>query len=145
MNPRGPVPFIREREQGDGGVVAVEFAVVLPVLVALLFTIVTAGSVFIDQLQLQSVARDAARVASVSPTSACALARTELSGNSVGTLQCTLVSDCLTPLHRCRSQHARPTRSPSSATAPSRCVHRRPSPARPGDAPPRTAVEPRCR
>lgn len=97
MNPRGPVPFIREREQGDGGVVAVEFAVVLPVLVALLFTIVTAGSVFIDQLQLQSVARDAARVASVSPTSACALARTELSGNSVGTLQCTLMSDCLTP------------------------------------------------
>jgi Flp pilus assembly protein TadG len=39
----------------------VEFALVLPLLVALLFTMIAAGSVLIDRLDLQSAAR--ARVA----------------------------------------------------------------------------------
>ena len=102
MTPGRPVSVADDEKQGDAGVVAVEFALVLPALVALLFTIVTAGSVYIDQLQLQSVARDAARIASVSPATACTLARSELSTNNVGTVQCTLVSDCLSAAAQAR-------------------------------------------
>jgi hypothetical protein len=78
----------------DEGVVAVEFALVLPLLVVLLFTIVLAGSVYADQLHLQSVARDAARAGSVDPDVACDLARGELSGNDVGQVDCAVVSNC---------------------------------------------------
>jgi uncharacterized membrane protein len=80
----------------DGGVVAVEFALVLPLLVVLLFTMVLAGSVYFDQLHLQSVARDAARVGSIRPDDACALARSELSSNEMGVVDCSVVSGCST-------------------------------------------------
>jgi Flp pilus assembly protein TadG len=80
----------------DRGVVAVEFALVLPLLVVLLFTIVLAGGVYFDQLHLQSVARDAARVGSLQPNGACDLARSELSGNAMGTVGCSVVSSCST-------------------------------------------------
>lgn len=73
---------------------AVEFALVLPLLVVLLFVIVNGGMVFLDQLHLQSAARDAARIASVEPTQACATALAELSGNDVGSTSCELVQDC---------------------------------------------------
>lgn len=73
---------------------AVEFALVLPLLVVLLFVIVNGGMVFLDQLHLQSAARDAARVASVEPAQACATALAELSGNDVGSTSCELVQDC---------------------------------------------------
>lgn len=78
----------------DSGVAAVEFALVLPLLVVLLFTIVMAGSVYVDQLQIQSAARNSARIGSVSPSSACSQARTELSTNSVGAVECQLLENC---------------------------------------------------
>lgn len=78
----------------DKGVAAVEFALVLPLLVVLLFTIVLAGSVYVDQLQLESVARNAARAAAVDPAAACSTATSELSGNDVGSVKCTLVQNC---------------------------------------------------
>lgn len=85
-----PVP----RGPDDAGVVAVEFALVVPLLIVLLFTIVIGGSVYLDQLHLQSAARDAARVGSVAPASACAAATANLTGNNVGTVTCDLVSSC---------------------------------------------------
>jgi Flp pilus assembly protein TadG len=78
----------------DEGVAAVEFALVVPLLIVLLFTVVLAGSVYLDQLQLQSVARDAARVGSVAPAQACTVALSELSSNNVGVVNCSVVSDC---------------------------------------------------
>jgi uncharacterized membrane protein len=78
----------------DGGVVAVEFALVLPLLIVLIFTVVLGGSVYLDQLHLQSVARDAARAGSVDSTKACALALSELASNDVGTVQCNVVKSC---------------------------------------------------
>lgn len=85
---------MRRSRTTDDGVAAVEFALVLPLLVVLLFVIVNGGMVFLDQLHLQSAARDAARIASVEPTQACATALAELSGNDVGSTSCELVEDC---------------------------------------------------
>ena len=75
---------------------AVEFALVLPLLVVLLFVIVNGGLVYLDQLHLQSAARDGARVASVDPNQGCSTALAALSGNDVGTTSCELVQDCST-------------------------------------------------
>lgn len=84
------------REPDDAGVVAVEFALVVPLLIVLLFTIIVGGSVYLDQLHLQSAARDAARVGSVAPASACAAASKNLAGNDVGSVSCDLVTTCAT-------------------------------------------------
>ena len=73
-----------------------EFALVLPLLVVLLFVIVNGAMVYLDQLQLQSAARDASRVASVEPLQACAAALDGLSSNDVGTTSCELIQDCST-------------------------------------------------
>jgi Flp pilus assembly protein TadG len=81
-------------DSGDRGVVAVEFALVIPILLVVLFTIVAAGSMYFDQLHLQQVARDAARVAAIEPTAACATATGELTGNTLGTVTCNLVRTC---------------------------------------------------
>lgn len=49
----------------DRGVAAVEFALVLPVLMALLFGIIEFGFVFKDQLAVLQAAREGARIAAV--------------------------------------------------------------------------------
>jgi hypothetical protein len=82
------------RHATDRGVVAVEFALVLPLLVVLIFTAVIAGSIYVDQLQLQSVAREGARAGSIDQGLACAVATAELAGNEIGDLNCTLVRTC---------------------------------------------------
>ena len=89
---RGPATT----DPDDSGVVAVEFALVIPLLVAILLTIVTVGSLYIDQLHLQQVARDAVRTAVVAPTSACAAATSELAGNNLGAVTCTVTRACPT-------------------------------------------------
>ena len=78
----------------DGGVVAVEFALVLPLLIMLIFTMVIGGSVYVDQLHLQSVARNAARVGAVDSSRACTTALSELATNAVGDVQCELKKSC---------------------------------------------------
>lgn len=85
---------MRRDRTRDEGVAAVEFALVLPLLIVLLFVIVNGGLVYLDQLHLQSAARDAARIASVEPQQACSTALAELSGNDVGSTTCELVQDC---------------------------------------------------
>ena len=83
-----------DRETSDGGAVAVEFALILPIFIALLFTIVVATSIYIDQLQLQTVARDAARAESVATSSGCAIALDELAANPMGNVQCIRHASC---------------------------------------------------
>lgn len=78
----------------DRGVVAVEFALVLPLLIMLIFTMVIGGSVYLDQLHLQSVARNAARAGSVDSARACLVAFSELASNDVGIVQCELKKSC---------------------------------------------------
>lgn len=91
---------ISRRETSDDGVAAVEFALVLPIFVALLFTIVVSTSVYIDQLQLQSVARNAARSESVAAASGCAVATQELAPNAMGTVQCIVHQTCSSGMTR---------------------------------------------
>jgi Flp pilus assembly protein TadG len=91
---RRSVPGSRTRGPDDAGVVAVEFALVLPLLIVLLFTIILGGGVYLDQLNLQSAARNGARVGSVTPTSACVAATTDLAGNDVGTVSCEVLDNC---------------------------------------------------
>jgi Flp pilus assembly protein TadG len=84
----------RDRGPDDAGVVAVEFALIVPLLIVLLFTIVLGGSIYLDQLHLQSAARDGARIGSVAPSSACAAATSSLAGNDVGGVSCDVVQNC---------------------------------------------------
>lgn len=88
------VPGVTHREPNDRGAVAVEFALVVPLFVVLLFTIVLSGSVYLDQLHLQAAAREGARAGSVDSASACGAALADLSGNNVGTVQCTVPRLC---------------------------------------------------
>jgi hypothetical protein len=75
---------------------------VLPLLIVLLFTIILGGGVYLDQLNLQSAARNGARVGSVTPTSACVAATTDLASNDVGTVSCEVLDNCATGTMRLR-------------------------------------------
>ena len=89
------------RDAHDHGGVAAEYGV-LPLLIVLLFTIILGGAVYLDQLQLQSAARNAARAGSVTPTGACDAATAELTGNNVGSVSCELLENCSTGVVRVR-------------------------------------------
>lgn len=80
--------------QPDSGIVAVEFALILPVLVTLLFTMIAAGSVLIDRLDLQSAARDAVRAASLDGADACGVAAGSLAGNDLTLASCVVEGSC---------------------------------------------------
>ena len=94
MNPRSPVPAGDRPGPDCRGVAAVEFALVMPLLVVILFVIVIGGGVYLDQLNLQSAARNAARVGSVEPSAACSTAEAELAANTVGDLTCSVERTC---------------------------------------------------
>lgn len=100
MTPRRPVPDRPSPGPDDRGVAAVEFALVVPLLVVLLFVIVLGGGVYLDQLNLQSAARNAARVGSVDRSAACTTAEQELAANAVGDLSCTVERTCDTGAFR---------------------------------------------
>jgi uncharacterized membrane protein len=82
------------RGPNDRGSVAAEFAIVAPLLLVLLFIMVTLASIFFDQQHVQSAARDAARAGSVAISDACTVAEDALSNNDIGTLTCLVIEDC---------------------------------------------------
>ncbi len=87
---------VSNEQSGDGGLAAVEFALVLPVLVALLFGIVVTGLVFIGRMQVQAASREGARAGAVTSGRACDAARAQLSNFSATSVSCTEVRDCAT-------------------------------------------------
>jgi len=89
-----PPPDQSGRRAADRGVVAVEFALILPLLVILIFTAVVAGSIYLDQLQVQAAAREGARAGAIDQGLACSVATAELASNQVGELVCTPVRTC---------------------------------------------------
>lgn len=94
MTVRVPVRTGARPREDDQGVAAVEFALVMPLLVVLLFLIVIGGGIYLDQLNMQSAARNAARVGSVDRSAACPTAEKELEANSVGDLSCLVERTC---------------------------------------------------
>lgn len=90
-----PLRAVQERRgQRDRGVAAVEFALVLPVLLVVLFGIVVAGLVYVDHLQLQSAARDGARAGALSPGAACSTALDRVAAVGDGATSCQETSTC---------------------------------------------------
>jgi Flp pilus assembly protein TadG len=78
----------------DRGAAAVEFALVLPVLLAVLFGVVVAGLVYVDHLQLQSAARDGARSGSLVSGSGCSAALDRVSDLGEGGTSCAETAVC---------------------------------------------------
>ena len=78
----------------DEGLVAVEFALVLPVLVVLLFGVIVTGLVFIGRMQVQAAAREGARAGAMVVGGGCTAARSQLSNFSSSSITCTEVRDC---------------------------------------------------
>lgn len=86
----------RRRHWGDDrGAAAVEFALVFPILVVILFGIVEFGSVYNAQLQLTSAAREGARTMAV--TGDPAAARTAALNATVGLSPLTAANITVTP------------------------------------------------
>ncbi len=96
MTTSRPAPGAPRRGPDDQGSAAAEFAVVVPVLLLLLFVMVTLASVFFDQLHLQAAARDGARAGAAQITNACTVANGSLASNDVGTVTCTTPTTCST-------------------------------------------------
>ena len=91
-----PRPNHRESDSADAGLAAVEFALIVPLIVVLLFAVFTAGTAAAGQLRLQAAARDGARAESVMPNSGCATAIDRLANSSatVGDISCTTAVSC---------------------------------------------------
>ena len=80
----------------DSGVAAVEFALVLPLIVMLVFAAITAGTIATAQLDVNSTARDAARAGALDSNAACTLAAARLAdaSSALGTTSCTHIATC---------------------------------------------------
>lgn len=67
---------IRRATRGDEGASAVEFALVLPILLLVVFGMVAVGFALFAQITAQQTAREAARVAAVGGFTGCSIAPT---------------------------------------------------------------------
>jgi Flp pilus assembly protein TadG len=82
------------RHRADPGLAAVEFALVLPVLVILLFGMVVAGTVYVDHLRVQSAAHDGARAGALVAGQGCTTALQRIASISGATATCTTPATC---------------------------------------------------
>jgi Flp pilus assembly pilin Flp len=91
-----PRPSHRESDADDSGLAAVEFALIVPLIVVLLFAVITAGTTAAGQLSLQAAARDGARAEAVVPNSGCTTAINRLGDSSavVGDVVCSTALSC---------------------------------------------------
>ena len=77
------------RVTGDDGASAVEFALVVPILLILVFGIINFGFLFTSQITLNTSARDAARLGVVSPVTGSPMSCSAIAlaaRNNAGTL-----------------------------------------------------------
>lgn len=81
------------RDRDDDGVVAVELALVLPVLVMLLFGILQFGIAYNRLQGVHAAAREGARAGAVSPGGECSRAADAMDGLGT-TSTCTVVQSC---------------------------------------------------
>ena len=81
------------RQQDEDGVVAVELALVLPVLVMLVFGIIQFGIAFNRYQGVHAAAREGARVGAVVPGGECARALDAMDGLGVSS-NCTVIESC---------------------------------------------------
>lgn len=91
-----PRPNHRESDSADAGLAAIEFALIVPLIVVLLFAVITAGTAAAGQLSLQAAARDGARAEAVMPNSGCSTAIDRLADSSavVGDISCNTAVSC---------------------------------------------------
>jgi Tfp pilus assembly protein PilX len=75
-------------------VAAVEFALVLPVLVLLMFLVIVAGIVYFDNMRVQAAARDGARAGAAAPGSGCAVALQRLPAAVRSSVSCAQSAAC---------------------------------------------------
>lgn len=87
-------PGSAARRSADPGLAAVEFALVLPVLVILLFGIVVAGTVYVDHLRVQSAAHDGARAGAIASGQGCSTALQRVSSIGGATASCSAPTIC---------------------------------------------------
>jgi Flp pilus assembly protein TadG len=64
----GPASSWKRPARGDDGVAAIEFAIILPVLLLILFAIIDMGRMLQQQIQLTEAAREGARLGALSGT-----------------------------------------------------------------------------
>jgi len=85
MRPSSPRGGLRSRGWRERGAAAVEFALVLPVLLIILLGIIDFGIYFYNDLQLTHAARDAARELSVNNPAGATTAISDAAGRLVST------------------------------------------------------------
>jgi Flp pilus assembly protein TadG len=88
--------FIRRLARDDGGLGAVEFALVAPVLLALLLGIAMLGIVFLAQAGLKSAVEDAARYATIWPRPTQAQIEARITAKRFGMDPSNIVSPTIT-------------------------------------------------
>lgn len=87
-------PDRKRRRAADPGLAAVEFALVLPLLVMLLFGMVVAGTVYVDHLRVQSAAHDGARAGAIAPGEGCSTAVERVAGIDGASVTCSAPANC---------------------------------------------------
>jgi Flp pilus assembly protein TadG len=75
-------------------VAAVEFALVLPVLILLMFLVIVAGLVYFDNMRVQAAARDGARAGAAAPGAGCSTALDRLPPAVRTSVTCTQSPAC---------------------------------------------------
>jgi Flp pilus assembly protein TadG len=87
-------PPRRGRKARDRGSVAVEFALVLPVLLLILFGIIDFGRALNAQIELTGAAREGARLAALGYPNAAVQARAAAAAPSLGRITVTVAAGC---------------------------------------------------